>query len=142
MANDLFRLAEALQVDWMSAVIPCRQSKISMDQLIEGFAETCDQAAGRGIQCDLEFTPFPGLTNLDRAWNIVKTANGTDFVRFLALPARGAEFEVAGFYSPRQDIHSANAGRRSTVETGPCHAGQLLISSTVGGEAGSGQWSS
>ena len=73
--DDFFRMAEALKVDSMSAIVTCPAHQVSVDQLIEGFAETCDRAAGLGLRCDLEFIPFWGMTDLETAWNIVKTAD-------------------------------------------------------------------
>ncbi len=73
--DDWFRIAETLNVDSMSCIITCPQSQVSMDQLVEGFAETCDRAADLGIRCDLEFIPFWGLPDLAGAWKIVKTAD-------------------------------------------------------------------
>ncbi|MGJ4859700.1 sugar phosphate isomerase/epimerase family protein [Labrys sp. La1] len=73
--EDFFRIAEALQVDSMSAIITCPQSQVSIDQLIEGFAQTCDRAATMGMRCDLEFIPFWGMPDLETAWKIVKTAD-------------------------------------------------------------------
>ena len=73
--DDFFRIAEALRVDSMSAIVTCPASQVSVDQLIEGYAETCDRAAGLGLRCDLEFIPFWGLTDLETAWKIVKTVD-------------------------------------------------------------------
>ena len=56
--DDFFRIGEALRVDSMSCIITCPESQVSIDQLIEGFARTCDRAAGLGWRCDLEFIPF------------------------------------------------------------------------------------
>ena len=73
--DDFFRIAEALQTDSMSAIVTCPKSQVSIDQLIEGYAETCDRAAGLGMRCDLEFIPFWGLQDLETAWTIVRTAD-------------------------------------------------------------------
>jgi len=73
--DDFFRIAEALRVDSMSAIVTCPQSQVSVDQLIEGYAETCDRAALLGMRCDLEFIPFWGLRDLETAWKIVRTAD-------------------------------------------------------------------
>ena len=73
--DDFFRIAEALRVDSISAIVTCPESQVSVDQLIEGYAETCDRAAGLGLRCDLEFIPFWGMTDLETAWKIVRTAD-------------------------------------------------------------------
>ena len=73
--DDFFRIGEALRVDSMSCIITCPQSQVSIDQLIEGFARTCDRAAGLGWRCDLEFIPFWGLPDLETDWKIIKTAD-------------------------------------------------------------------
>jgi len=73
--DDFFRIAEALRVESMSAIVTCPASQVSVDQLIEGFAETCDRAAGLGMRCDLEFIPFWGMQDLRTAWNIVRAAD-------------------------------------------------------------------
>ena len=72
--SDFLRIAAALKVASMTAIVSCPKADVSIDQLIDGFARMCDRAADIGVRCDLEFIPFWGLPDLETAWNIVRTA--------------------------------------------------------------------
>ncbi len=72
--NDFFRIADALKVDSMSAIITCPKHQVSMAQLVDGFAKLCDRAANLGLRVDLEFIPFWGLADLESAWEVVRSA--------------------------------------------------------------------
>jgi sugar phosphate isomerase/epimerase len=73
--GDFFRVAEALKATSMTAIVSCPKTEVSVDQLIEGFAQICDRAADIGVRCDLEFIPFWGLPDLQTAWKIVKASD-------------------------------------------------------------------
>ena len=48
---------------------------IGVPQLIDCFAQFCEQAAKLGLHADLEFTPIWGIPDLRTAWEIVWGAN-------------------------------------------------------------------
>lgn len=73
--DDFFRIADALEVDSISAIITCPKHQVSMAQLIEGFAKLCDRASDVGLRVDLEFIPFWGLADLAGAWEVVRSAD-------------------------------------------------------------------
>jgi sugar phosphate isomerase/epimerase len=73
--DDFFRIADALKVESMSAIVSCTREHAPFDKVVEGFARTCDRAAEFGMRCDLEFIPFWGLPNLRMALAVLKSAN-------------------------------------------------------------------
>ena len=120
--EDFFRIAEALQVASMTAIVSCPVTKVSIAQLIEGFALLCDRAANSGVRCDLEFIPFWGLPDLATAWEIVKTSNKAnseivfDFWHYM----RGnSDPDLLESNSRRDDFDRTNCRRRSFGETWP-----------------------
>jgi sugar phosphate isomerase/epimerase len=60
-----FRIAEALEVDRISAIVTGPPGRSHLDDLIADFAALCDRAAPLGIHCDLEFIPVWALPDCD-----------------------------------------------------------------------------
>lgn len=70
-----FDIAEQFGCETMSTICSFPAGTVNAAQLTEAFAQICDQAAKRGIDCHLEFIPFWGLFDLNMAWQIVRDAD-------------------------------------------------------------------
>lgn len=73
--DDFFRIAEALQVERISAIVTGPAGKSELGKLIEDYAALCDRAASAGLYCDLEFIPLWALPDLKTAWHVVNSVD-------------------------------------------------------------------
>lgn len=73
--DDFFRIADALGVESMSAIVSCDAESTSFDEMCEGLARTCDRAAEFGMRCDVEFIPVWGLPDLESAWKLLNAVD-------------------------------------------------------------------
>ena len=69
-----FAAAEALGAESLTATEPFGV-RYQTEELIESVAALCDRAADSGLRAHLEFTPFGGIADLDRAWEVVSGAD-------------------------------------------------------------------
>lgn len=72
--DDMFRIAEALQVDRLHFVGAYKAGRYSTAELTEHFARMCDRAAQSGLKCLIEGIAMWGLSRMDQAWEIIKNA--------------------------------------------------------------------
>ncbi len=70
-ADEFFDLSEKLGCEYASLNATFPKDSMEMDELVESYAAICRRAAERGMQCDLEFIPLWGVTDLETAWRIV-----------------------------------------------------------------------
>ncbi len=74
-----FAMAEALGCTHASLNATFPPGAIPTDEVITDYAAICRRAAEHGLQCDLEFIPLWGVTDLRTAWHILResgAANG------------------------------------------------------------------
>lgn len=73
--DDFFRIAEALEVDCISAMVSGDGDGSNLEVICEDFAALCDRAAQYGMRCDLEFVPMWALPDLASAWHVLLTVD-------------------------------------------------------------------
>ncbi|NJM31129.1 MAG: sugar phosphate isomerase/epimerase [Rhizobiales bacterium] len=72
--DEMFRIAEALQVDRIHFVGAYKPGRYSTAELTEYFGKMCDRASAHGLKCVIEGIAMWGLCRLDEAWAIVRDA--------------------------------------------------------------------
>ncbi|API60248.1 hypothetical protein BSL82_13905 [Tardibacter chloracetimidivorans] len=73
--DDFFRIADALEVDTISAMVTGEAGRSDLDRMTEDFAALCDRAGRMGLRCDLEFVPMWALPDLESAWYVLDNAD-------------------------------------------------------------------
>lgn len=73
-ADDLFRMAAALEARSVSVVGMFPGGALGPGEMADRFGQFCGRAAAHGLRCDLEFVPIWGLPDLATAWRIVSQA--------------------------------------------------------------------
>lgn len=73
--DDFFRIADALQVGTISAMVTGERHRSDLDRMTEDFAALCDRAGRMGLRCDLEFVPMWALPDLESAWHVLRNAD-------------------------------------------------------------------
>jgi sugar phosphate isomerase/epimerase len=72
--DDHLKAAETFGSTDLTITAPFRTTTETTDSLTERFAVVCDRCADAGIAVHLEFVPFPPISSLAIAWDIVRGA--------------------------------------------------------------------
>ncbi len=93
--DDIFRMAEGLGVESLN-LIETFGNPVDTEAAAERFARLADRCAGYGLRIQLEFMPFSGIANLEKAWDIVRLAGA---------PNGGLTFDTWHYF--RGDVNEA-----------------------------------
>ncbi|WP_164975703.1 sugar phosphate isomerase/epimerase family protein [Sphingobium fluviale] len=76
--DDFFRIADALEIDNISAMVSGDADDSGLDAMADNFAVLCERATRQGVRCDLEFVPMWGLPDLASAWYVLERAGSAN----------------------------------------------------------------
>lgn len=106
--EQIFRIAEALQVDRLHFVGAYKAGRYSTDELIELFGKMADRAAGYGLKSLIEGIAMWGLSRFDEAWAIIKGA---------ARPNTGIIFDTWHYSRVGRSDHLFAEIPKGTIDT-------------------------
>jgi sugar phosphate isomerase/epimerase len=116
--DDFLRIADQLACESLSAICTFPVGELSIDELVEPFAELCRRADG--LRVDLEFVPIWGLPDLESAWRVVKEADA---------PNGGILFDFWHFFRSKPDVELLES-----IPTAKIHAVQACDAMLTRGE--------
>ena len=118
----LFEICAQLGCSSVSLNATFPADHISLDQVVEDLARTCDLAAEYGVTCDLENLPMWGVRTLNDAWKIVEQAG---------RPNSGLVFDILHFVRGGSRLSDLEAIPGDRIHTVQLNDGPLKLPSGV-----------
>ena len=103
-----FQMCQELGCSYASLNATFPAGHISVDQVVEDFAKTCDLADEFGVTCDLENLPMWGVKTWSDAWKIVRQAD---------RPNGGLVFDILHFMRGRSSLSDLEAVPGERIHT-------------------------